>query len=76
MRSGLSPLYPELYRDVEELLAERGLDISYETAPGAKVRPPDRATAAPASPWASDRSLSTMCWAPRTIARYAMTSRR
>jgi len=53
----LSPLYPELHRDVEELLAERGLDISYETALGAKVRPPDRATAAPASPWA-ERSLT------------------
>ena len=45
------------YRDVEELLAERGLDISYETVLGAKVRPPDRATAAPASPWA-ERSLT------------------
>jgi hypothetical protein len=42
---------------IEELLAERGLDISYETALGAKVRPPDRATAAPASPWA-ERSLT------------------
>jgi|SRR6516162_9689550 putative transposase len=50
-------LYPELHRDVEELLAERGLDISYETALGAKVRPPDRTTAAPASPWA-ERSLT------------------
>ena len=36
-------LYPELHRDVEELLAERGLDISYETALGAKVRPPGSA---------------------------------
>jgi len=25
-------------------------------------------------PAPSDRSVSTMCWAPRTIARYAMTS--
>jgi transposase-like protein len=39
------------YRDVEELLAERGLDISYETgaALGAEVRSRDRATAAPAT---------------------------
>ena len=40
------------YRDVEELLAERGLDISYET-----VRSRDRATAAPASP-SAERSLA------------------
>jgi len=40
------------YRDVEELLAERGLDISYETVRplGAEVRSVDRATAAPATP--------------------------
>ena len=40
------------YRDVEELLAERGLDISYENgaALGAEIRSRDRATAASASP--------------------------
>src|SRR6266571_4026522 len=39
------------YRDVEELLAERGLDISYETIRswGAEVRTGDRATATTAS---------------------------
>jgi putative transposase len=39
------------YRDVEELLGERGLDISYETVRRwvLKVRPDDCATAAPAS---------------------------
>ena len=37
------------YRDVEELLAERGLDISYETVRvlGAEIRAGDRATATP-----------------------------
>ena len=32
------------YRDVEELLAERGLDISYESVPqlGAQIRTGDR----------------------------------
>jgi transposase-like protein len=37
------------YRDVEELLAGRGLDISYETVRRwvAEVRSRDRATAAP-----------------------------
>ena len=40
------------YRDVEELLAERGLDISYETVRRwvLKFGPGDRATAASASP--------------------------
>jgi hypothetical protein len=57
MRSGSISALPGATRDVEELLAERGLDISYETVLGAKVRPPDRATAAPASPWA-ERSLT------------------
>ena len=40
------------YRDVEEPLAERGLDVSYETgaALGAEIRPFDRPRAAPASP--------------------------
>jgi hypothetical protein len=39
------------YHDVEELLAERGLDISYENgaALGAEVRSRDRATAAPSA---------------------------
>ena len=57
MRSGSISALPGATRDVEELLAERRLDISYETVLGAKVRPPDRATAAPASPWA-ERSLT------------------
>src|SRR5690242_14892582 len=47
------------YRDVEDLLAERGLDISYEDRPelGAEVRTGDRATAtgAPSPP---ERSLA------------------
>ena len=39
------------YRDVEELLAERGLDISYETERRWVLKfGPDRATAASASP--------------------------
>jgi transposase-like protein len=48
------------YRDVEELLAERGLDISYETVRRwvLKVRSGDRATAASASPSAK-RSLAS-----------------
>ena len=39
------------YRDVEELLAERGLDISYETVQRwvFEIRPDDCATAASAS---------------------------
>ena len=48
------------YRDVEELLAERGLDISYETVQRwvFEIRPDDCATAAPVSasaPRPSDR---------------------
>jgi len=46
------------YRDVEDLLAERGLDISYETVPslGAQVPTGDRAavTAAPVLSQAAD----------------------
>ena len=40
------------YRDVEELLAERGVEISYENgaALGAEVRACDRPAAAPAAP--------------------------
>jgi transposase-like protein len=40
------------YRDVEELLAARGLDVSYETVRRwvLKFGPANRATAAPASP--------------------------
>jgi hypothetical protein len=40
------------YRDVEELLAERGLDVSYENgaALGAEIRPADRAQAAAGLP--------------------------
>ena len=39
------------YRDVEELLAERGVEISYETAAlDAEVRACDRPAAAPAAP--------------------------
>src|SRR5262245_38907103 len=47
------------YRDVEELLAERGLDISYETVRcwGAKVRTGDRTLATPA-PTAAEQSLA------------------
>src|SRR5499425_753213 len=46
------------YRDVEELLAERGLDISYETVRRwVEVRSSDRTTAAPASP-SAERSLA------------------
>ena len=47
------------YRDVEELLAERGLDISYETLPvlGAKIRTGDRTPATPA-PSAAEPSLA------------------
>ena len=48
------------YRDVEDLLAERGLDISYENRPelGAEVRTGDRAavTAAPSPP---ERSMAS-----------------
>jgi hypothetical protein len=46
-------------RDVEELLAERGLDISYETRPvlGSEIRTSDRATAAPL-PCAAEQSLA------------------
>jgi transposase-like protein len=45
------------YRDVEELLAERGLDISYETARCwvLKIRTGDRATATPLPPTAEQR---------------------
>jgi transposase-like protein len=48
------------YRDVEELLAERGLDISLRnrTALGAEVRSRDRTTAASASP-SAERSLAS-----------------
>ena len=47
------------YRDVEELLAERGLDISLRnrTALGSEVRSRDRTTAASASP-SAERSLA------------------
>ena len=47
------------YRDVEELLAERGFDVSYENGAtlGAEIRSRDRATAAPASP-AAERPLA------------------
>jgi putative transposase len=40
------------YRDVEELLAERGLDVSYETVRRwvLKFGPRDRPAAAPAAP--------------------------
>jgi transposase-like protein len=48
------------YRDVEDLLAERGLEVSYETVGRwvLKVRPCDRATAAPASP-SAERSVAS-----------------
>ena len=48
------------YRDVEELLAERGLDISYETVRYwvLKIRTHDRATAAPVSP-SAERLLAS-----------------
>ena len=47
------------YRDVEELLAERGLDISYETISvlGVEIRTRDRATATP-MPSAAEQSLA------------------
>src|SRR6516165_10483392 len=47
------------YRDVEELLAERGFDVSYENGAtlGAEIRSRDRATAAPA-PSSAERSLA------------------
>jgi transposase-like protein len=47
------------YRDVEELLAERGLDISYETVRYwvLKIRTHDRATATPV-PAAAEQSLA------------------
>jgi transposase-like protein len=47
------------YRDVEELLAERGLDISYETVRrwDAEVRSRDCATTATASP-SAERPLA------------------
>ena len=47
------------YRDVEELLAERGLDISYETVRRwvLKFGPAIGATPAPASP-SAERSLA------------------
>jgi transposase-like protein len=48
------------YRDVGELLAERGLDISLRnrTALGSEVRSRDRTTAASASP-SAQRSLAS-----------------
>src|SRR5215469_14026311 len=48
------------YRDVEDLLAERGFDISYETVRswGAKVRTGDR-TAATAAPSPPGRSMAS-----------------
>jgi transposase-like protein len=48
------------YRDVGELLAERGLDISLRnrTALGSEVRSRDRTTAASASP-SAERSLAS-----------------
>ena len=46
------------YRDVEELLAERGLDISYETVRlGAEIRTGDCPTATPV-PSAAKQSLA------------------
>ena len=47
------------YRDVEDLLAERGLDISYETVRswGIEVRTCDRA-AATGTPFPAERSLA------------------
>jgi len=47
------------YRDVEELLAGRGLDISYENSPvlGAEIRTGNRATATP-TPSAAGQSLA------------------
>ena len=46
-------------RDVEELLAKRGLDISYENSPvlGAEIRTADRTPATPA-PSAAEQSLA------------------
>src|SRR5215467_11494650 len=48
------------YRDVEELLAERRLYISYETVRcwGVEIRPGDRATATPV-PSAAEQSLAS-----------------
>ena len=45
------------YRDVEEMLAERGLDLSYENDPGlgARIRSRDRARPAPPAAPAGDR---------------------
>ena len=47
------------YRDVEELLAERGLDVSYETVRplGAEIRPVNRAQAA-ARPAPPERAMA------------------
>jgi transposase-like protein len=45
------------YRDVEELLAERGLDVSYETVRRWVLRPADRAQAA-AEPPTSERPMA------------------
>ena len=44
-------------RDVEELLAKRGLDISYENSPvlGAEIRTGNRATATPTPSAAGNR---------------------
>ena len=51
-------LYPELHRDVEELLAERGLDISYETALVLKFRPPIARRLRQRRPGPAERSLT------------------
>ena len=44
------------YRDVEDLLAERGLDVSYETATmGIEVRAVVRPRTSPSTPTANSR---------------------
>ena len=58
MRSGSISALPGATRDVEELLAERGLDISYETALVLKFRPPIARRLRQRRPGPAERSLT------------------
>jgi len=83
---GGSPLLPAIwlylrftlsYRDVEDLLAERGLEISYAAAaPGAEIRPADRGDApAPRRRYPPNPLGLRRRWPPALAARVQRASR-